>query len=306
MNVCYVFPGQGSQKVRMGKQLYEAYPDARRIFKTGNDILGRDITDLIFNGSEEELKKTVNCQPAMLIVNMAYHSALKDKILPSYVLGHSLGEYSALVAADSLSLEDALRLVKIRAELVSQCIPDEELEEKTSHMAAVITDNHELVYSTCDIVRSGIGVVQVANINSPAQIVISGNNKAVISVVEYLQDKGVKSIYLPVEGPYHSDLMISAADGLGDALREVEIRRPNISFIPNVSAEPVSDPGEIRRLLKEQVYNTVRWSESIERVIREGAEVFIESGPGKVQNRLIKRNYKQVRVIDADGVIGES
>jgi len=215
MEIGFIFPGQGSQQVSMGKDLYDKYEFVKEIFQTGNQVLRPvlrfDITDLIFNGSNKELSKTINCQPAMLLTNLAYFSVLNKKYNCNVVLGHSVGEYSALVAAKSLELKDAIRLVRKRAEFMTGCIPDEAVEEQTTHMAAVITSNQEKVYETCKRISYSGNIVQVANINSDKQVVISGNNKAVVKAVDELRNySDIRISYLNVEGPFHSEIMLQA------------------------------------------------------------------------------------------------
>ena len=304
MKACYVFPGQGSQSVGMGKDIFDRYESAKEIFHIGNEILGYDITDLMFNGPEEELRKTINCQPAILLTSAAYFSVLNKKIPCSLALGHSIGEYSALVASNALSLESALKLGKTRAKLMSECIPNEKVEKGTSHMAAVFTDDLDLVYDACRKCSSLENIVQIANINSQSQIVISGNNDAVIKVVEYLKSKGVRRvIYLNVEGPFHSALMKSAAEGMEKALRNIAIKRPSISYIANFSADFADEPDEIKELLVKQVCGTVKWKQSLERAIQEGFANFIECGSGDVQTKLLKRDYAGVHVINYEEII---
>jgi len=304
VEVCYIFPGQGSQSIGMGKNIYDRYFFSRKIFHTGNEILGFDITDLMFNGPEEELTKTINCQPAILISNLAYFSALQKHIPCSLTLGHSVGEYSALVASNALSLEDAIRLVKIRAELMSKCIPDEKIKNSTSHMAAVITTNLDLVYEACER-HSFLGsIVQVANINSPSQIVISGNNDAIIRTVEYLKDKDIKKVvYLKIEGPFHSEIMMPAAEGMKKALEDIIIKEPTIPYIANYSADFVYEPDQIKQILVKQIYGTVKWMQSLEKAIQKGFKIFVESGSGNIQTNLLKKDYREVKVLDNKDII---
>jgi len=300
MRACYVFPGQGSQYVGMGKGIYDKYESAREIFHTSNEILGFDITDLMFNGPEEELRKTINCQPAILLVNLAYFSVLNKKIDCILTLGHSIGEYSALVASEALSLEDAVKLVKIRAESMAKYIPAETLKQGTSHMAAVLNDNPkliDLVEKACEKCSSyeGIdkGIVQIANINSPSQIIISGNNNAVIRAAEYLKNKNIKKIvYLKVEGPFHSVLMKPAAEYMEKALENIKIKKPTIPYISNSTGGFVSEPDNIKKSLVEQIYNPVEWKKSLETAIKNGFKTFLESGSGEKQAKLLSRDYK--------------
>lgn len=304
MKVGYVFPGQGSQSVGMGKEIYDKYESSRNIFHSGNKILGFDITDLMFNGPEEELRKTINCQSAILLANLAYFSVLNKEILCSLTLGHSVGEYAALVASNALSLGGAIELVNTRAKLMSECVPNEKIENGTSHMAAVLTDNFDLVYNACKKCSSPESIVQVANINSQSQIVISGNNNAVIETIEYLKNKGVrKVIYLNVEGPFHSDLMRPAAQGIEKALKDIMIKRPTIPYIANFTADFASEPDQIKELLVKQICGTVRWKQSLEKAIQEGFDTFVESGSGNIQTKLLKRNYGGINILDTSYII---
>jgi len=319
--VCYVFPGQGSQFPGMGKDLYDKYEYVKNIFLTGNKILKADlkfnITDLIFNGSKEELKKTIHCQPAMLLTNFAYFKVLttENKKIPcSLTLGHSIGEYSALVASEALSLEDALKLVQIRAESMTQCIPKktsmikyahaEKEKQNTAYMAAVLKNNPKLIdlvkeacktYSSYEGINKGI--VQIANINSSSQIVISGNNNALIRAAEHLISKGIKVIYLSVEGPFHSELMRPAAKRMEEALKNIEIIKPKIPLIAN-TGKFIFEPNEIKEELVNQICGTVEWKQSLELAIENGFKTFIESGPGNVQTRLLGRNKDINNVLD--------
>ncbi|MBU1204665.1 MAG: ACP S-malonyltransferase [Nanoarchaeota archaeon] len=307
MKVCYVFPGQGSQSVGMGKNIYNKYESARKIFHNGNEILKFDITDLMFKGPEEDLGKTINCQPAILLANLAYFSVLNKKIPCSLTLGHSIGEYSALVASKAISLEDAVKLVKTRAKLMSECIPDEIVKPGTSHMAAVLTDNHGLVYNTCKIYSSPKNIVHVANVNSQSQIVISGNNNAVIRAAEHLTSKGIKVIYLKVEGPFHSVLMKPAAEGMEKALENIVIKKPTIPYIANFTADFVYEQDQIKKSLVNQIYRTVKWKQSLEKAIQSGFETFIECGPGGIQTKLLKRNplYKDITILNVKDYINQ-
>lgn len=304
MKVCYVFPGQGSQSVGMGKNIYDKYKSSRNIFHCGNEILGFDITDLMFNGPEEELKKTINCQPAILLTNLAYFSVLKEINPCSLTLGHSVGEYAALVASNTLSLEKAIELVDTRAKLMNECIPNEKIEKNTSHMAAVLTDNLDLVYNACKRCSSSESIVQVANINSQSQIVISGNNDAVIKATEYLKKEGVKKIiYLNIEGPFHSEIMRHAAQGMRRVLKNIIIKEPTVPYITNFTADFASEPNQIKELLVKQICGTVRWKQSLEKAISEGFDVFVESGSGNIQTKLLKRNYKGINILDTSDII---
>jgi [acyl-carrier-protein] S-malonyltransferase len=318
--VCYVFPGQGSQYVGMGKDIYNKYDFVKELFHTGNKILGYNITDLMFDGSKKELKKTIYCQPAMFLTNLAYFKVLtKIKKIPcSLTLGHSIGEYSALVASGVLSLEDGIKLVKRRAELMTECIPS---EQKKHYMAAVLTHNTnliDLVKEACDTYSLskdvGKGIVQIANINSPYQIIISGNHNAVTEVSENLKSKNLKIFYLNVEGPFHSELMRPAAEGMEKTFEEflknkdIEIKTPKISYIANYTSDLIFKPNKIKESLINQICGTVRWEESLERAIGRGFKNFVECGPKNVQTKILikdykNKNYEEINVWNAENII---
>ncbi len=307
IEACYAFPGQGSQFPGMGKNIYK-HESAKKIFHTGNEILKADlkldIIDLMFNGPEEKLKETINCQLAILLNNLAYFSVLNQKIECVLTLGHSIGEYSALVASKALSLEDAIKLVKRRAELMSECIPKEKVEKgKTHYMAAVLDDNPNLinlVNEACEenSLYTGVnkGIVRIATINSSSQIVISGNENAVIRAVKHLKEKKKikKVVYLKVEGPFHSELMRPAAEGMKKALEDknITINELKIPYIANSTGDFIYKPNKIKESLVEQICGTVKWKKSLEKAIQEGFKTFVESGPGEKQYKLLNRDYK--------------
>jgi [acyl-carrier-protein] S-malonyltransferase len=302
--VCYVFPGQGSQSKGMGKELYEKYDFVKKIFDIGNEILGYNITNLMFNGPEEELKKTIHCQPAILLNNMAHFYVLREKVPCSLNLGHSIGEYSALAASEVISWEDSISLAKERAKLMSKCIPKEKVKQDMHYMAAVLNNKPnliDLVKEACDECSSQENIVQIANINSSSQIIISGNNNALVNAVEYLKnEKNIKRniIYLKVEGPFHSDLMKPAAEGMRKALKNIKISKPKIPYISNLNGDFITEPDEIKESLVGQIYKTVQWEKSLKKAIRIGFKTFIESGSGEKQSNLLKRDYKEANVLD--------
>ncbi|MBU3941923.1 MAG: ACP S-malonyltransferase [Nanoarchaeota archaeon] len=317
IKACYVFPGQGSQSVGMGKYIYNKYESAREIFDTGNKILKPDlkfnITDLMFGGPEELLMETKYCQSSIFLNNVAHYFVLNEKIDCVLTLGHSIGEYSALVASGALSLEDGIKLVNIRAKLMSECIPKKTIKRDISHhMAAVLTDNLDLTYKktidsineACEVGSSDGGRVQIANINSSSQIIISGNENAVIRAVEYLKNKGIKKIvYLKVEGPFHSELMRPAAEGMEKALENIEINELKIPYISNSTGNLIFEPNKIKESLVEQIYKTVEWKKSLETAIQNGFTTFVESGSGEKQYNLLNRNYKNINVLDVKNYI---
>lgn len=274
----------------MAKDLYDHFEDVKQTYENANQILGFDLADICFNGPEEKLRQTRVTQPAIFV-----HSTVLVKLLfeknskPEMAAGHSLGEYSALYAAEALTFEDGLRLVKVRAELMQKA---SELNEGT--MAAFIGLQEDVVAEVCET-ASSVGVVQVANFNSPGQVVISGSVAGVNRAIEIAKEKGAKrAIPLVVGGAFHSPLMEYASEGLQKALAEVEIRPANMPVYSNVHAKPVTQPDEIKQLLAEQLTSPVRWVEIVESMIQDGATEFHEVGPGSVLTGLLRRINREV------------
>ena len=288
--LAFVFPGQGSQFVGMAQDLFDHFDDVKQTYEKTAEILGFNLSEICFNGPEEELQQTRVTQPAIFVHSAVLVKFLIEKnIKPEMSAGHSLGEYSALYAADALSFDDALRLVKVRAELMQKA---GEINEGT--MAAFIGLQEDVVAEVCET-ASSVGVVQVANFNSPGQIVISGSVAGVNRAIEIAKEKGARrAILLVVGGAFHSPLMEYACEGLQKALAEVEIKPANIPVYSNVHAKPVTQPDEIRRLLVEQLTSPVRWVEIIENMTQDGASEFYEVGPGTVLKGLLKRISRDV------------
>jgi len=294
MKKAFIFPGQASQYVGMGKDIYDSFEVSRNIFNKANDIMGMDLREICFSGPEEKLKKTYITQPAIFVHSIAVFEVLKEKnILPASAAGHSLGEYSALTAAGSLSFEDGLKLVKRRGELMYEAGI-----EKPGTMAAIIGMTPEKVYELCDSIKE-FGVIQPANFNSPGQIALSGDIEAIRKSLEKAKEMGAKrAVELIVSGAFHSPLMESAQEGLMAVLEETEIRNAEIPIYSNVKAKPVQDKEKIRNLLYQQLTKPVLWQELIENMIKDGSEKFLEIGPGKVLKGLLKRIDRNVPCIE--------
>ena len=294
MSVAFTFPGQGSQAVGMGKDLAEAFPEARAVFAEVDEALGQKLSAVMFDGPEETLTLTANAQPALMAVSIAVMRVLeargltlKDKV--SHVAGHSLGEYSALCAAGTFSLADTARLLRIRGNAMQSAVPVGE-----GAMAAIIGLEQADVEAICKEASAG-GSCQIANDNGGGQLVISGSRPAVEIAARLATDKGAKrALMLAVSAPFHSALMAPAADAMREALAAVEAKAPVVPVIANVRAAPVSDPQEIVRLLVEQVTGQVRWRETVEWFGANGVTTLYEVGSGKVLTGLARRIDKAV------------
>jgi len=297
--VAFVFPGQGAQAVGMGKDAFEAFEGSRRVFEQADEALGFALTDIIFNGPDDALKQTANTQPALLTVSVALLEALKGRgLTPDYVAGHSLGEYSALVAAGVLPFSDAVRTVRARGEYMEQAVPG-----GTGAMAAVLGAERDSLAALCSAVSAEAGAVELANVNCPGQIVVSGTAAGVQAVVERGKEAGAKRVIpLEVSGPFHSSLMKPAAAKLADTLETVSFADASVPVIANVTAEPVTEGAAIRQLLVEQVYSPVLWEDSVQKLIALGVDTFVEIGSGNVLAGLIKKIDRNVKIISINSV----
>jgi [acyl-carrier-protein] S-malonyltransferase len=298
MSTAFLFPGQASQFVGMGKDLYDASPVAKRVFDLADGVLDIPIKSFCFGGPEESLRQTAVTQPAVFTHSIAALEMLRDKgIQPDIVAGHSVGELAALVAAGVLEIEDGLRLVSVRAQAMSAAS-----KTRQGSMAAIIGLEDDEVRSVCDEAKS-VGLVNPANFNCPGQTVISGEERGVSRAMEIARGKGAKrTLELPVSGAFHSDLMKPAVDALRGALEGITFSPPSIPVVPNVTAEPTSDPDELKRLLIEQVVSPVRWTESIVSIIKMGADRAIEVGPGDTLKGLVRRIDKELVVESAGNI----
>ena len=295
--IAFVFPGQGAQAVGMGRDAYETSDVARDIYDRADAALGFSISKLSFEGPEEELRQTANTQPALLATSVALLEAYRSQgVKPDYVAGHSLGEYSALVTAGVLAFEDAIRLVRARGQFMEQAVPSGQ-----GAMAAVLGAERDALAALCADVTAGAGVVELANVNCPGQIVVSGSVEGVAEVVARGKEAGAKRVIpLEVSGPFHSSLMRPAADKLSAELAKVSFADATVPVVANVHAKPVTSGAELRDLLVEQVVSPVQWEDTIKFLISEGVDTFVEIGSGTVLAGLIKKVDKSVQVVSVN------
>ncbi len=296
--IAFVFPGQGSQSVGMGKAMYDAYPAARRVFEEADAALGFSLTRLCFEGPEEQLRLTLNTQPAVLTVSVACAAVLQEQgISCDVAAGHSLGEYSALVTAGSLDFADAVRIVRQRGQFMQEAVPVGE-----GSMAAVMGLESAAIVRICREVESACGeAVQAVNFNCPGQVVIAGTEGAVLKAMEALKAAGAKrAMLLPVSAPFHSTLMEPASRRLAEVLRPIAIKNAAIPVMANVTAAATVDGGEIKRLLVQQAAMPVLWEASVRAMAAAGAKVFVEVGPGKVLTGLTKKIDKTLTTLNVE------
>jgi [acyl-carrier-protein] S-malonyltransferase len=299
--IAYVFPGQGSQHAGMGRDLADKFPAARQVFEEADDALGFSLSDLCFNGPAEQLQLTENTQPAILTASIASLRAMEAEgfAKPDFVAGHSLGEYSALVAAGSLSLSDAVRTVRARGQYMQEAVP-----VGTGAMAAVLGADFDVVIAAC--AEAGAGeVCSAANINSPSQVVIAGATSAIDRAIELLKARGAKrAIKLNVSAPFHCDLMKPAQERLASDLAKVAFNELAMPLVTNVDAKAIKTGAEARESLIRQVSQPVQWLASVEFLANQGVQSFIEVGPGKVLSGLVRQINRDLRCVNVEDEAG--
>lgn len=289
MKIAFIFSGQGSQYIGMGKELYDNIPSCKKIYDKANEVLGFDLKELIFNGDKEELNITENTQPAILTTSIAILQAIKDKgINPDIVAGLSLGEYSALVASEALDFETAVSLVKKRGRFMQEAVP-----QGIGSMVAVIGLNEDKIKKVLKV-ASERGIVEIANYNTNNQIVIGGESEAVEFASELLKESGARRVIpLKVSGPFHTSLLNQASIKLKNEFENIHFNTPKIKTITNVTADFIENGNEIKNLLINQVKSSVRWSETIEKMLDEGIDTFIEIGPLKTLSSFVREISKE-------------
>lgn len=292
MKIAFIFSGQGSQYIGMGKELYDNIPSCKKIYDKANEVLGFDLKELIFNGDKEELNITENTQPAILTTSIAILQAIKDKgVNPDIVAGLSLGEYSALVASEALDFETAVSLVKKRGRFMQEAVP-----QGIGSMVAVIGLDENKIKDVLKV-ASEKGIVEIANYNTNNQIVIGGENAAVELASELLKESGARRVIpLKVSGPFHTSLLNEASIKLKNEFENIHFNTPKIKTITNVTADFIENGDEIKNLLINQVKSSVRWSETIERMLDEGIDTFIEIGPLKTLSSFVREISKEKKV----------
>jgi [acyl-carrier-protein] S-malonyltransferase len=295
--IAFVFPGQGSQAVGMAQDVAGRFPEIKALFDKADARLGYQLSNIIFNGPAETLTLTENAQPAILTASVAMLSLLeKEGLVPDYVAGHSLGEYSALVAAGALDFEDAVYAVRMRGLYMEEAVP-----AGTGAMAAVLGLDAARLAEVCDEVSRSGDLVQLANLNSPGQIAISGTKAGVEKASAAAKEAGAKRVIpLNVSGPFHSELMKPASEKLKAVLEDIAIADARVPVVANVTADLVTDRGMIKELLLRQIYSPVRWIESVEKLVALGVDTFVEVGPGKVLAGLIKKIERSARVLNVN------
>jgi len=295
--VAWVFPGQGAQYVGMGREMADAYEEARTVFEQADDVLGFSLSRLCMEGDEAELRRTENTQPAILTTSIAMlRTLLRNPVPVDYVAGHSLGEFSALVAAESLSFESAVQLVRIRGRLMEEAVPAGQ-----GAMAAVLGLEEAALSEICSAVTAEGQPVDMANLNCPGQIVISGIREGVEEACRRAKEAGARrTMMLEVSGPFHSRLMQPAAEKFRAYLNEAVIADARVPVVANVTARPVQEADTIRELLYRQVASPVRWEESARWLLEQGVRTFVEIGPGSVLSGLIRKVDRSVQTMQVE------
>jgi [acyl-carrier-protein] S-malonyltransferase len=300
MSIAFIFPGQGSQNPGMGKDLAENFPAAKQVFEEADEALGLALSDLCFNGPADQLQLTENTQPAILTTSIATLRAMQsdDFPQPAFVAGHSLGEYSALVAANALSLVEAVKTVRARGRYMQEAVP-----VGTGAMAAILGADLQTVKDACDEAAQG-EVCSPANINSPGQIVIAGNAAAIDRAIPIVKERGAKrAVKLNVSAPFHCALMKPAQDRLAGDLEKISFSNLTVPLVTNVDAKSVVTSNDARESLVRQVSQPVRWLESVEFLINQGVQTFIEIGPGKVLSGLVRQINRDVRCVNIEDAV---
>lgn len=296
-----LFPGQGSQAVGMGQELVERYQLARDTFSEADDILGFSLSAICFEGPADELKRTSIAQPALVTISTAYWRVLASRDFGcDVVAGHSLGEYSALVAAGALSFPDALRLVRRRGELM-----EEAAARHPGGMAAILGQSNAEVQELCDAVSKSHGTLAAANFNSPGQVVVSGTLDAISAVRAMAKERGARAIPLAVSGPFHSSLMREAATAFAEVLADVPMAAPSVPVIPNVTADPTTDPALLRDALERQITGAVQWVRTVYAMRNMGIQRFVEIGPGNVLAGLVQRTTPESSTLSVNDLLAE-
>jgi len=293
--ISVIFPGQGSQTVGMCSDFYNKFERVKKIFKQVDQILNFPLSDIVLNGPADKLNLTQNTQPSIMMVGYSIYSVLKNEFginlnEAKFFAGHSLGEYTALVCSDSLNLETAANLLHQRGKFMQEAVP-----EGKGSMLAILGLEYDKILEEIKAASSD-GVCEIANDNCPGQIVVSGENNAIEKMSDNLKKKSIKSIILPVSAPFHCSLMKNAAENMKSKITDAVFKKPNPGIISNVTAKIENDPTTIKELLIKQITSTVRWRESLEYMINNGIDQFIEIGPGKVLSGLVKRTNRKIKI----------
>ena len=293
--ISVIFPGQGSQTVGMCSDFYNKFERVKKIFKQVDQILNFPLSDIVLNGPADKLNLTQNTQPSIMMVGYSIYSVLKNEFginlnEAKFFAGHSLGEYTALVCSDSLNLETAANLLHQRGKFMQEAVP-----EGKGSMLAILGLEYDKILEEIKAASSD-GVCEIANDNCPGQIVVSGEKNAIEKMSDNLKKKSIKSIILPVSAPFHCSLMKNAAENMKSKITDAVFKKPNPGIISNVTAKIENDPTTIKELLIKQITSTVRWRESLEYMINNGIDQFIEIGPGKVLSGLVKRTNRKIKI----------